>query len=117
MNEMNFIVPSFVAASVSQANSSSPGGSLMSFLVPMLLMFVVMYVILIRPQKRRHKEHQKMLDKVKSGDRVISNGGIYGTIAAVKERSLILEIADNVKIEIDRNSISAVIQDSSKQSS
>ena len=86
------------------AAPQSPG--LLSMLVPMVLMFIIMYVILIKPQQRKQKQHEEMIKKLKSGDKVVTNGGIHGTIAAVKDHTVLVKIADNVKIEVNRASIS-----------
>lgn len=83
--------------------------SLLELFVPMILMFVIMYIILIKPQQKKQKQHQEMLQKLKAGDRVLTSGGIYGTIAGMKENAVTLKIADNVKIEISRSSITDLI--------
>jgi preprotein translocase subunit YajC len=82
------------------------GGSLAMWL-PIILIFLIMYMLILRPQAKRQKEHQKMLDSLKKGDNIITAGGIYGTIVGVKEKenTLIVKIADNVKIELSRTSI------------
>ena len=74
-------------------------------LVPLVLIFVVFYFLLIRPQKKQEKEHQKMLAVLKKNDEVVTSGGIHGTIINVKDKSVILRIDDNVKIEVDKNCI------------
>ena len=74
-------------------------------IIPMVLMFIIMYVILIKPQQRKQKQHLEMIKKLKSGDKVVTNGGIHGVIAGVKDQSVILKVADNVKIEVNRANI------------
>ena len=73
------------------------------------LMVALFYFMLIRPQKRREKERQALLGAVKTGDRVLFAGGFLGTVANVKEKTLIVKIADNVKVEIVRSSVSQVL--------
>jgi len=73
------------------------------------LMFVIMYVILIRPQKRREQERQAMLRNVKSGDRVLFGGGMIGIISNVGEKSFSIKIADKVKVEVVRGSITQLL--------
>ena len=77
---------------------------LMQF-IPLILIFVVFYFLLIRPQQKRQKELREMIDSLKKGDKVITNGGVYGEVENVKEHSLILKVADKVKIEVLKNAI------------
>ena len=73
------------------------------------LMIVLFYFMLIRPQKRREKERQALLAAVKTGDRVLFAGGLLGTVANVKEKTLVIKIADGVKVEVLRGAISQVL--------
>ncbi|MCK9571915.1 MAG: preprotein translocase subunit YajC [Candidatus Omnitrophica bacterium] len=77
-------------------------------LLPIVLIFIVFYFLLIRPQKLKEKEHQKMLGAIDKNDDVVTLGGIHGTIVGVKEKTFLLRIDENVKIEIERNSIAYV---------
>ena len=72
---------------------------------PLILIFVIFYFLLIRPQKTKEKEHQKMLSGLGKNDEVVTSSGIYGTIVNVKDKTIILRIDDNVKIEIEKNCI------------
>lgn len=87
------------------------GGGLAAF-VPLILMFAVFYFLLIRPQQKKQKQHREMIANIKRGDRVITNGGIYGTVAGLSEHTIILKIADQVKIEITRNAVAGVVAQS-----
>ena len=69
---------------------------------------LLMYFVLLRPQMKRQKETEKLISSIKTGDRVLAAGGIYGTVANLKEQIVILKIADNVKIEVSRSSITSV---------
>jgi preprotein translocase subunit YajC len=82
---------------------------LTSFL-PLLLIIVVFYFFMIRPQMKRQKDLRKYRDSLQQGDKVVTTGGIYGKINAIKENHIIVEIDDNVKIKIDK---SAILKDSS----
>lgn len=73
------------------------------------LMVALFYFMLIRPQKRREKERQELLNTVKTGERVLFGGGILGVVANVKEKTLIVKIADGVKVEIVRGAVSQVL--------
>lgn len=82
---------------------------LTSFL-PLLLIIVVFYFFMIRPQMKRQKDLRKYRDSLQKGDKVVTTGGIYGKINAIKDNHIIVEIDDNVKIKIDK---SAILKDSS----
>jgi preprotein translocase subunit YajC len=82
-------------------------------LVPIILIFVVFYLFLIRPQSQQRKQHQQMLANVKSGDVIVTSGGIHGTIANIKEKTLVVRIADGVKIELDKASVARVTKKAS----
>lgn len=83
------------------------GGNALINLFPLILIFVIFYFFLIRPQKLKEKEHQAMITGLNKNDDVITSGGIHGTIVNVKEKTVILRIDENVKIEIDKNFIAA----------
>ncbi|MDD5422573.1 MAG: preprotein translocase subunit YajC [Candidatus Omnitrophota bacterium] len=74
-------------------------------LMPIVLIFIVFYFLLIRPQKKTQDLHKKMIAGLKKNDEVITAGGIHGTITNVKEHSVTLKVDDNVKIEVQKNSI------------
>lgn len=82
---------------------------LMSFL-PLLLIIVVFYFFMIRPQMKKQKDLRKYREALQKGDKVVTTGGIYGKINAIKDNHIIVEIDDNVKIKIDK---SAILKDSS----
>ena len=77
-------------------------------LVPLILIMLIFYFLLIRPQQKRAKEHRNMVESLKKGDKVMTNGGIYGTLIDVKDDTVKLEIADGVRIKIQRDSIAAL---------
>jgi len=74
------------------------------------LMIGIFYVILIRPQQRREKERRALLEAVKSGDRVLFAGGIIGIVTNVKEKTLVIKVADKVKMEVTRGSVSQILE-------
>jgi preprotein translocase subunit YajC len=84
------------------------GGGLGGFVLPLLLMFGIMYFLVILPQSRQRKKMQEMLGAVKNGDKVITTSGIYGTINGIDGDTFILKVADNVKIRIARAAIAQV---------
>jgi len=93
----------------------APAGDSPSFVLQMLpfaLIFVVMYFLLIRPQYKKQKQQQTMIDSLKRGDKVVTGGGIHGTIVGVKEKegTLAIQVAKDVRIEVSRGSISRVTE-------
>lgn len=90
------------------AGASSPGGLLGNPMFFMILMFVMMYFILIRPQRQRQKQHEELLKNLKAGDHVVTAGGEHGIIASLKERTVMIKVADNVRIEYDRSAVASV---------
>ncbi len=84
------------------------GGGFLTLLPPMIMMFAIFYFILIRPQQKKQKEVQKLLDDLKEGDNVVTLSGIHGTVKKLKDDTVMLQIADNVKIKINRTSIAAL---------
>ena len=82
-----------------------------SFLILMILIFVVMYFFMVRPQQKKQKEVVKWRESLKKGDRIVTVGGIYGTVAEVKDTFLVVEIDANVKIRVDKSSVVKDITD------
>jgi preprotein translocase subunit YajC len=78
------------------------GGTLTGFVLPMIFMVVIFYFLLIRPQQKKAKEHKALLENLKRGDRVITSGGILGTIVNIDDQIVSLEVADKVRIDIAR---------------
>jgi len=76
--------------------------------MPLIIIAVLFYFLLIRPQQKKQKEHQQLVASVKTGDKVVTAGGIHGIVANVKESTFLLKVADNVKIEFDKSSITSV---------
>lgn len=77
-------------------------------LMPVILIFIIFYFLLIRPQKKTQDEHKKMVAGLKKNDEVITAGGIHGTIVNVKDHTVTLKVDDNVKVEVQKNSISTM---------
>ena len=77
-------------------------------LFPLALIFIIFYFLLIRPQKQKEKEHLKMLEGINKNDEVVTLGGIHGTVVNVKEKTLILRIDENVKMEIEKSSVAYI---------
>ena len=82
--------------------------SLIATMMPLVLVFVIMYLILIRPQQKKANEHREMVNRIKAGDEVVTTGGIYGTVTGVKDQSVQVRIADKVVIEVARSAIATI---------
>ncbi|HXX53992.1 MAG TPA: preprotein translocase subunit YajC [Thermodesulfovibrionales bacterium] len=91
-----------------QAGQAGGPGSILTSLLPLVLIFVIFYFLLIRPQQKRAKEHRQMLDNIKKGDKVITSGGIYGVVESVGTNTVTLKIAENVKVKFGKGNIAAV---------
>src|ERR671939_1811786 len=89
------------------APAPGPAGGI-GFFVPFIFIFVIMYFVLFRPQKKRQQEQQRLIAALKTGDRVVTNAGIHGLIANVKDSTVLVKVADNVKIEMDKSAITNV---------
>ena len=88
-----------------QDGADPGGGSLLALLPPMIMMFMIFYFVLIRPQQKKQQEARKMVEDLKEGDTVVTLSGIHGTIKKLKEDTVMLQIADNVRVKINRSSI------------
>jgi len=97
---------------LAQAPAAAPSGSSgLLQLAPMVLLFGAMYFLLIAPQRKKQKAHEKMLSELKTGDEVVTSGGIYGTITGVRDDRFIVRIGDNnAKIEVGKGFISTVVK-------
>jgi preprotein translocase subunit YajC len=104
------------ATLIAQAQTAAPApgsaGGGIGFFVPLIFIFVIMYFVMIRPQKKRQQDQQRLISSVKTGDRVVTNAGIHGLIANVKETTVIVKVADNVKIEMEKSAIATVLKES-----
>lgn len=107
---LSTIAPLFLA----QAAAPSPQGSLMSF-VPIILLFAAMYFLMIAPQRKKQKEHDKMLKALVTGDEVVTSGGIFGQITNVKEDRFVIRVADNTKIEVGKSFVSTLVRKSGEE--
>lgn len=95
-------------AIVAMSAPAEGGSSGLVGLIPFLLIFVVFYFFLIAPQRKKQKEHAEMLSRLKAGDRVVTNGGIFGTVVGVAEDRFQLRIADQVKIEVAKHAVAGL---------
>lgn len=102
---MNSLIPDAMAQA---AGGAQPGGGAMPFIM-MAVFVVIFYFLLIRPQQKKQKEHQAMLGKLAAGDEVVTAGGILGRIIEVGDQFLTIEIADNVRIKVQRFQVTTIV--------
>ena len=102
--------PSILLAQAADA-APAPGGLFGNPMVFMVLMFVMMYFVLIRPQRNRQKQLDSLLKSLQVGDDVVTIGGVHGVVTSLKEKTVMVRVADGVKVEYDRTAIATVVKD------
>ena len=104
MNLLAFLIP----AAHAQAAGGQQGMGLSTLLFPIILI-AIMYFLMIRPQMKRQKEHKAMLEKIKRGDEVLTNGGIAGVVTDIGDNFVTVEVADNVRIRVQKGAVGNVL--------
>ncbi len=104
---MSFFISDAMAEAAPAAAQQQPG--LLEALFPFIVLFIVFYFLLIRPQSKRAKEHKKMVEALAKGDEVLTQGGVYGKIIEVTEEAVTVEVADNVQIKLQRAAVASVL--------
>ena len=97
------------------AAGQNAGGGSISFILMLALMFLVMYLFMIRPQRKQQKELEAMRTALKKGDKVVTAGGIYGTVAEVDERTVLIKVDGETKLRVDKSSIQRDMSDTPAQ--
>lgn len=97
-----------ISNAFAQSATAGDAGGLMSF-IPLILMFVVLYFIMIRPQMKRQKEMKAMLEALAAGDEVITVGGILGKVTAVKDQYITVEIVTGTEVQMQKNAVTSVL--------
>ena len=97
-----------VLIAMAPAQGGSGGGDFTTTILMFAVIIGIFYFMILRPQQKRQKERQKLLESMKKGDKVVTAGGIHGTIVGIEDKTLLLQIADNVKVKVERGSISVV---------
>lgn len=105
MNLFDFLIPSAHA----QAAGAAPAGGGIGMLVFPIILIAVMYFLMIRPQMKRQKEHKSMLDKLSRGDEVITSGGIAGTVHEIGDNFVTVEIAEGVRVRVQKGAVGNVL--------
>ena len=99
----------FVTPAYAQAAGGAGGAAGLASFLPLVLIFVIMYFLMIRPQQKRMKEHRAMVEALKKGDEVVTQGGLVGKITAVRDTELEVEIAQGVRVRVVRSTLSQVL--------
>ena len=99
----------FISSAYAQAPAAGGGDAGLMGLLPIVLMFVVLYFLMIRPQMKRTKEHRAMLEKLSVGDEVITNGGIAGVVRNIGDSFLTIEVAERVEIRVQKGAVGNVL--------
>lgn len=110
MSSLSSLAASLHVIAQAPAGAQPQGGFPMSMLLVYGLLFAAMYFFMIAPQRKKQKEHEKMLKELQSGDEVVTNGGIYGVITNVKEDRFVVRIAESTKIEVGKGFIQTVVK-------
>jgi preprotein translocase subunit YajC len=105
---MNKLFSGLALLQASGTGSPNPTGSMVSTIVTFGLVFVIFYFLIIRPQNKKQKEARKMIEAVKKGDKVITAGGVHATVYTVKEKTVILKVDENTKMEFSKSAIASV---------
>jgi preprotein translocase subunit YajC len=93
-----------------QGLGGAAGPSQLVSLMPIALMFVILYFLLIRPQQKRAREHETMIENLKRNDEIITTGGLYGKVQTIAEKVLVVEIAPNVRVRVERAQVASVVR-------
>jgi len=86
------------------------GGSMFSTLIMFALIIFIFYFMILRPQQKKQKEREKMLNDVQKGDKIITVGGVHGTVVGLEDKTLLVQISDNVKVKLEKSAVSSVVR-------
>ncbi len=100
----------FLLAMAPPADGQGGGGGMISTLIMFGAIFAIFYFMIIRPQQKRQKEHKAMLDSLQKGDKVIMTGGIHGKVDGLEEKTILVDVGNNLKIKFERSAIASVVK-------
>lgn len=92
-----------------QAAPGGDMGSIVSSLLPFVLIIVIFYFLILRPQQKKQKERQTLLQSLKKGDKIVTSAGIHGTVEGLEDATVLVKVADNVKLKMDRSAIATIV--------
>ncbi|MEA3279740.1 MAG: preprotein translocase subunit YajC [Thermodesulfobacteriota bacterium] len=99
-----------LAYAMGQGGAGGQGAGGFSSFIPIILMFAIFYFLLIRPQQKKQKDHRTMIGSLKKGDQIVTTGGLYGRITGISDTVITLEIAEKVRVKVNRSSVTALNQ-------
>ena len=95
-----------------QANQAArPQGNLLQVLFPFILVFVIFYLLIILPSRKKQRRHQEMVEQLKAGDKIITTGGIFGTVMGVQKDRIEVKVSSNVKIDITKGAVGTILSE------
>lgn len=94
-----------------QPQGGDSGGGFASTIIMFALIILIFYFMILRPQKKKQKEREQLLNSIKKGDKVVTIGGLHGTIIGVEEKTVLVQVADNVKLKFERSAISTITKE------
>lgn len=103
-----------IAYAMGTGGAGGEGAGGFGAFIPLILMFVIFYFLLIRPQQKKSKEHRQMITDLKKGDRIITSGGLHGRITGISDATLTVEIADKVRVKVARANVGSMAQTSTQ---
>lgn len=103
---MNFISTAMAATTPSVSSATSPGTSGMGTIIFLVVFFAIFYFLVIRPQSKKAKEHRTMINNLAEGDEVITSGGLLGTVNKISDNYIVLEVAEGLKVKLQKQAIS-----------
>jgi len=109
------ISPVFFAFLQQAKPATGGGGSFITALVPFILVFVIFYLIIIMPSRKKQKKHQEMVERLKPGDKIVTTGGVFGTVMGTKKDRIELKISANTKIDITKNAVAVILNPKQKE--
>ena len=101
----------FVSSAWAAGTPAGGTGSMIGSFIPLILIFVIFYFLLIRPQQKRAKEHRQMLEALKRGDKIVTSGGLYGVVEQVEQGIVTIKVAENVKVRVGKAYIATIRTD------
>ena len=99
----------FLAYALGTGGEGGQGGGFGAF-IPLILMFGIFYFLLIRPQQKKAKDHREMISTLKKGDRVVSSGGLHGTVTGLTDEIVTMEIAPKIRVKVSRSSVAGAVK-------
>ena len=105
-----------ILSTLAMGQPGQGGNPILNFL-PFILIIFIFYFMIIRPQQKKQKERQRLLDSIKKGDKVVTVGGAHGTIVGIEDKTVLVQLADNVKVKYDRTAVAQITREGGEEKS